>query len=178
MNAVQPSLKYAHVEREQRFLLAALPAEVTSLAARTIRDRYLCGTRLRLRVIEQPGDVPILKLGQKIPMAGEPPMAVAHTTMYLDRADYDALVVVPAQELRKTRRLAELGETTFVVDEFHDQLAGLVLAEVDLGQGGPPLATLPIPSVAEVTTDERFAGGALAALTSDALSELLGEFAL
>ena len=111
-------------------------------------------------------------------MAVEPPMAVAHTTMYLDRADYDALVVMPAEELHKTRRVANLGDATFVVDAFHDQLAGLVLAEVDLGQDSSPLAGLPIPFLADVTSDDRFTGGALAATASDALSRLLSEFTL
>lgn len=104
-------------------------------------------------------------------------MAVAHTTMYLDRNDYEALAVIPADELHKTRRVAEIDDTV-VVDEFHKQLAGLVLAEVDLGEHGSPRPALPIPFVADVTDDERFTGGALAATASDALSRLLGEFAL
>jgi CYTH domain-containing protein len=173
-----PSLKYAHVERERRFLLAAVPAALTSVPARAIHDRYLCGTQLRLRVIEVPGHDRVLKLGQKIRMPGEPPPAVAHTTMYLDRDDYDALAVMPADQLYKTRRVAEMNDTIFVVDEFHQQLAGLVLAEVDLGQPGSPLPGLPIPFLADVTDDDRFTGGALAATTSDALSRLLGEYAL
>lgn len=83
-------------------------------------------------------------------------MAVAHTTMCLDRDGYQALAV----------------------DEFHEELAGLVLAEVDLGEHGSPRPGLPIPFVADVTDDDRFTGGALAATASDALSRLLGEFAL
>lgn len=178
MNAMPPSLKYAHVEREQRFLLAAVPAELISVPARAIHDRYLCGTQLRLRVIEGPDHDPVLKLGQKIRMARRAPVAVAHTTMYLDRSDYEALAVIPADELHKTRRVAEIDDTVVAVDEFHKQLAGLVLAEVDLGEHGSPRPGLPIPFVADVTDDERFTGGALAATASDALSRLLGEFAL
>lgn len=173
-----PSLKYAQVEREQRFLLAAVPAELIAVTARAIHDRYLCGTQLRLRVIEGPGHDPIVKLGQKIRMPGGPPLAVAHTTMYLDRDDYEPLAMIPADELHKTRRSAEIDDTLFVVDEFHDQLAGLVLAEVDLGDHGSPLQGLPIPFVADVTGDERFTGGTLAATGSDGLSEILREFGL
>jgi hypothetical protein len=41
--------KYARVERERRFLLPAPPAAAVAVAPRRIYDRYLTGTRLRLR---------------------------------------------------------------------------------------------------------------------------------
>jgi CYTH domain-containing protein len=178
MNTMPPSLKYAHVEREQRFLLAAVPAELMSVPARAIHDRYMRGTQLRLRLIEGAGSDPVLKLGQKVTMPGEAPLAIAHTTMYLARDDYETLAVIPADELHKTRRVAAINDTVFAVDEFHERLAGLVLAEVDLGERGSPRQGLPIPFVADVTEDDRFTGGALAATASEALSRLLGEFAL
>jgi hypothetical protein len=46
--SVRPG-KYARVERERRFLLAKPPAPSTVTATRVITDRYLVGTRLRLR---------------------------------------------------------------------------------------------------------------------------------
>jgi CYTH domain-containing protein len=177
MNAATLSMKYAHIEREQRFLLAAFPAQLYTVPAKTIYDRYVTGTRLRLRAIEEPGRHPILKLGQKIRMAGELPMAVAHTTMYLDRDDYEALAAMPAEELHKSRRVVRLNEIRVAVDEFQGDLEGLVLAEVDLGENGVPISELPIPFLAEVTGDERFTGGKLASTRSDVLSSLLNEFA-
>jgi len=41
--------KYAHVERERRFRMAESPAPSAVTATRMITDRYLVGTRLRLR---------------------------------------------------------------------------------------------------------------------------------
>lgn len=171
-------MNYAHVEREQRFLLAAIPAQLDIVPAKGLHDRYLCGTQLRLRVVEESGRDPVLKLGQKIRVGGETsPMAVAHTTMYLDRADYEALLVLPAAELHKTRRVIPVGAMTLAVDEFHGDLEGLVLAEVDLGEHAAPISELPVSYLAEVTGDERFTGGMLAVTRSDALSNLLSEFA-
>ncbi|GMA18392.1 hypothetical protein MM440_08690 [Arsenicicoccus piscis] len=67
-------LKYAIVERERRYLVAAIPDGVTTV--RTIIDRYLPGTRLRLReVIEADGTI-THKLGHKIRL-GEGPAEVA-----------------------------------------------------------------------------------------------------
>lgn len=177
MDAVPASMKYAHVEREQRFLLAAVPAQLSTVAARTLRDRYLIGTQLRLRAVERPGHDPVLKLGQKIRMPGEPPVAVAHTTMYLDRRDYDALSAVPAAELHKTRRVLHVAGMAVSVDEFHGDLEGLVLAEIDIGEHGTPVPVLAVPHLSEVTGDDRFTGGKLATTGPVALSRLLSEFA-
>jgi hypothetical protein len=47
--------KYALVERERRFLLAALPSGVRLTGERQIADRYLTGTRLRLRRVTRAG---------------------------------------------------------------------------------------------------------------------------
>jgi hypothetical protein len=47
--------KYALVERERRFLLAALPSGVRLTDERHITDRYLTGTRLRLRRVTRAG---------------------------------------------------------------------------------------------------------------------------
>ena len=44
--------KYARIERERRFLLAGPPPAAAVTARRRITDRYLPGTRLRLRRID------------------------------------------------------------------------------------------------------------------------------
>lgn len=57
-------LTYAVVERERRFLLRRLPDGVVRTSA--IIDRYLLGTRLRLReVVGDDGHV-VRKLGHKV----------------------------------------------------------------------------------------------------------------
>jgi len=58
--------KYARIERERRLLLRQLPAEFATAPRRKLFDRYITGTRLRLR--EKCGeDAPaVFKLTQKI----------------------------------------------------------------------------------------------------------------
>ena len=58
------SLKYAVVERERRFLLASLPDGVVS--TKQIVDRYVTGTRLRLREVREDDGTVIRKLGHKV----------------------------------------------------------------------------------------------------------------
>ncbi|MFE4461919.1 hypothetical protein ACFROC_31595, partial [Nocardia tengchongensis] len=94
------------------------------------------------------------------------PSTVAITNIYLDEDEYKKLCQLPAATLRKTRRVWWVGHHTFVVDEFHGDLAGLLLAEIELLA---PSANLPLPAPIdkEVTADERFSGGYLAHASSD-----------
>ena len=165
--------KYACVERERRFLLAASPLGVPTRQV-LIEDRYLRGTRLRLRRItdlEVGGFRPTYKLTQKIPTAGGAPGLI--TTLYLSADEYTALVGVPADTLRKIRSsFPPLG-----VDVFEGPLHGLVLAEAEFETAADE-ANFPLPTeaLAEVTADGRFSGGRLATLTEVEVADLLSTF--
>jgi hypothetical protein len=116
--------KYAWVERERRFLLAAPPPEPAT-GSRLIFDRYLAGTRLRLRRVEhlQSGTVE-LKLTQKIPAGRPGPVQGLITNIYLSAQEYDRLVALPAAGLSKTRT----SDPPLVIDVFDPPLDGLVQA--------------------------------------------------
>jgi hypothetical protein len=167
--------KYALVERERRFLLRALPPG-TPNARVLIEDRYLVGTRLRLRRmtdVDAPQGQAFYKLTQKIPTPAGTPGLI--TTLYLSAAEYAVLLQVPARSLRKVRwSFPPLG-----VDAFEGHLQGLVLAEVefesdiDQAEFQPPADVL-----AEVTADVRFTGGALATKSAEETRALLAEFGI
>lgn len=101
---------------------------------------------------------------------------MAHTTLYLNQAEYDALRALPGLVLTKTRTVLSWGALTLAVDVFAGQLAGLVMAEVDLGQRAALPADPPVPWVAEVTDDERLTGAALAATSAADLRRLLEQY--
>ena len=138
-------MKYARLESERRFLLAALP-DLASARVLRITDRYLDGTRLRLRLVEEDGRAAVRKLGHKVPHSVS---VNEHTSFYLDEAEYAVLAVLPGHELRKTRRI--LGAWAF--DEHTD---GMLLAETE--QDLDPWFAY----VREVTDEPAFTGGALA----------------
>lgn len=140
------SLKYAHVERERRYLLEALPVMHGARELR-IRDRYLTDTRLRLRTVEEPGHPTVYKLGQKIRLEGV--STNAHTTLYLTAAEHAGLVKLPGRDLTKTRFLDDGWA-------FDVHPSGLLLAETESGQD--PWFGF----VREVTDEEAFSGGSLA----------------
>lgn len=137
-------LKYAHLERERRFLLPKQTFCITAARTLFIQDRYLVGSTLRLRRVEEIGQTPLFKLGQKTRLNSNSPSVIAHTTMYLTEAEFETLSTLPAKTLEKTRLLLPFGEMTLAIDEFSGQLAGLTLAEVDLGVAGSMPESLPI----------------------------------
>jgi CYTH domain-containing protein len=169
--------KYALVERERRFLMAGLPSGGGASARRVdIVDRYLTGTRLRLRRIGSPGSPePELKLTQKVPAAQPGPVRGLITNLYLSPAEYDVLATLPGAELAKTR----LFFPPYAVDVFGPPRGGLVLAEVELDSDADLAACPPPPgSLAEVTCDDRFTGGRLAVTPRAELLGWLAEFGL
>jgi CYTH domain-containing protein len=169
---VTVSLKYAHVERERRWLLATVP-ELTGMPM-GITDQYLVGTRLRLREVTV-GESVQRKLGHKVRLnAG--PGEIACTSLYLDDAEWSMLHGLPAQVLRKQRwRLAQHGQRV-AIDVFGGVLTGLVLAEIDRGSGPDRGLPAGFDVVAEVTHDEAFTGAALAAMTAADLATTVGRY--
>ena len=100
------------------------------------------------------GSIVTRKLGHKVRL-GDDAAEVAHTSLYLDDAEWDVLVALPADVLTKTRTLVPYDGTTVAVDVHAD---GTVVAEIDGGDG--PARELP-PSydvVREVTDEEEFTG--------------------
>jgi CYTH domain-containing protein len=161
--------RYSQTEREQRWLLGQLPEDRHDPVE--ILDHYLTGTRLRLRRVQSRDEV-IWKLGQKVREQNNSPELVKLTNIYLDEQEYLAFVGLDATVLSKTRWRWEFGGRAMAVDAFHGDLAGLVLTEVELGLEDERLGT-PTNAIAEVTDDDRFSGGTLAALSIEAAEALM-----
>lgn len=170
------SRKYALAERERRFLLAGLPDDQPIVRTAQITDRYLVGTRLRLRLsVETAGGstTTVYKLTQKVPAADGGPGLI--TTFYLSQAEYDALATLPMRQLQKTR----YSMPPFGVDVFAPPLHGLTMAEAEFASEADLHAfVIPPFAIAEVTHDARFTGGSLVTMGRDELLQLLASFGL
>jgi CYTH domain-containing protein len=141
-----------------------------AIATVEIEDRYVIGTRLRVRCVRG-GRETIYKLTQKIPNASGGPGLI--TTIHLDAAEHAALCALPCHELRKTRTSIP----PFGVDTFAAPLAGLVLAEVEFESAEELAAFAPsIAVVVEVTDDVRFTGGRLATASWSEVARDLAAF--
>ncbi len=162
--------RYARPEVERRFI-ATVAAPVAD-SSWQIEDRYIDGTALRLRRITANGER-VWKLTQKIRSDPGDPATVAITNMYLTRSEYDLLAALRAATLSKIRSVCVVDDIRFAIDVFDGELTGLRLAEVEV----PDLAArLPRPVWLgrEVTHDDRYSGGRLAASSASDLSTLLG----
>jgi len=146
--------RYAQPEREQRWLLARRPDDLRRPVA--IVDRYIAGTRLRLRRMQSSAGV-THKLGQKVRPDPSSPVLVQLTNIYLSDDEYALLLPLGGHQIGKTRWRWTVGGETLAVDEFSGELAGLVLAEIEL-RPEEPRRPSPSVAVAEVTEDDRFSG--------------------
>jgi CYTH domain-containing protein len=155
---VSVSLKYAVVERERRFLLASLPQGV--VRTRDIIDRYVTGTRLRLREVREDDGTVLRKLGHKVRL-GESPAEVACTNFYLDDQEWAAVSTLPARVLRKKRHMVHRDGLQIAIDLLED---GTLIAEID--DGDRPSDFIPdwLDVVEDVSGDERWTGASLAAV--------------
>jgi CYTH domain-containing protein len=152
--------KYAHIERERRWLVD--PRLRPPLADRTcvlIEDRYVSGTRLRLRrMTELSTGQQSLKLTKKYDCAD--PLARPIVTTYLNNDEYALLANLPATTLIKRRHKVD----GFSLDQFDGPLSGLELAEAECPDDASLAAVQPPTwAIREVSRDSRYDGGALAA---------------
>ena len=168
--------KYARVERERRFLLAGPPPAAAVTASRRITDRYLPGTRLRLRRVDYPDSGSCeFKFTQKVP-AGRPGFVQGLiTNTYLSAGEYDLLASLPAEMLSKTR----LSVPPLSIDVFDPPLHGLVMADVEFSTDEAARSfPLPPAAIAEVTDDARFTGGSLVRARHHDLLAWLGGYGI
>ena len=179
LNASAPpgrELKYARYELERRFLVERPPPE---LAVRTVEitDRYLTGTRIRLRratTVSGDGQGTVTyKLTQKIPAPNGGPGLI--TTFYINKTEHDCFTTLPANTIEKTRTsIPPMG-----VDLFSGPLAGLYLAEAEFMSHKEMEAFMPPAwTIAEVTHDFRFTGGQLAHSDRDDLRRALASYGI
>jgi CYTH domain-containing protein len=158
---VHVPLKYAVVERERRFLVARVPDGVVEV--RQITDRYLTGSRLRLREVVAADGAVTRKLGQKVRLGGGPE-EIACTSIHLDDPEWELLSALPARTLRRTRHIVERDGVRLAVDRLEN---GTLLAEIDDGDRDPRPAPPWLEVISEVSGDERWTGGALSTTLPD-----------
>jgi CYTH domain-containing protein len=116
----------------------------------------------------------IYKLGQKVRVDAGDPQRVKITNMYLSKGEFDQLSVAPATIIAKSRWTLTFDGATFSVDEFKGRHAGLVLAEIELGENDS-LVNMPLFAVADVTHDNEYSGGWLADASEADLLRVISE---
>lgn len=148
-------MKYAVVERERRFLLARLPTGVVT--TRRIVDRYITGTRMRLREVTGDDGTVVRKLTHKVRLEG--PAEVACTNFYLDEQEWALLRSLPARVLHKKRHMVSRDGKVVAVDEHED---GTLVAEIDDQEDPSDHVPAWLDVREDVSNQEAWTGAALA----------------
>jgi len=169
-NTIVPDSKYARIEREKRYLLRELPAEIDRAEAHLqITDNYITGTRLRIRKVRDPKTNKwVVKFTQKFAPDGADFSRTTITNIYLNAVEADTLAVFDSNEIRKNRYPFEFEGRHFSIDVFLGDLLGLVLAETSFDDD-TEMDTFLLPSfaLADVTDNPAFTGGRLCEMTFD-----------
>src|SRR5215475_9588803 len=131
-NTIIPQSKYAHLERERRYLLKDLPEGMTRADPhQQITDNYITGSRLRIRKVRDPRTNKwTVKFTQKFAPNPDDLSRTIITNTYLNALEAEVLSVFDTNEIRKNRYSFEFEGRKFGIDMFLGDLFGLVLAEV------------------------------------------------
>src|SRR5438477_11376774 len=110
-NVVIPESKYAHVERERRYLLPDLPEGLSRADHHLqITDNYITGTRLRIRKVRDPRTNKwVVKFTQKFAPNPTDLSRTIITNIYLNAIEAETLAIFAANEIRKNRYPFEFG---------------------------------------------------------------------
>lgn len=107
--------KYEKIERERRWLVAALPEHLALSSPAEIEDLYLADTLIRVRKMARVNRTEY-KLTKKraLPETGEH----ALTTIYLSEVEYRLFDSLPGRRIQKTRHYFEYASHGCAIDEF------------------------------------------------------------
>jgi|SRR5579872_3106263 len=103
MKVVSPESRFARPEWERRFLLHRFPEHASVTRVQQIADRYIVGTRLRLRRINSSHGGVGFKLTQKLDHGADGAFQGNLATIYLAEEEYNVFAALPARLLEKTR---------------------------------------------------------------------------
>ena len=176
-NTIVPESKYAHIERERRYLLQDLPEGLNRADHHLqITDNYLTGTRLRIRKVRDPKTNKwVVKFTQKFAPNENDLSRTMITNLYLNATEAEILSIFEANEIRKNRYYFDFAARRYSIDMFIGDLFGLVLAETSF-ETDEELDNFQMPpfAIADVTNNEIFSGGKLSELTfADVKNEIL-----
>ena len=158
VNSDVMSQKYARLEIERRWLVPGdVSALIDGLPSSEIEDRYLVGTRLRLRTVTSPDGSTQRKFCKKY--AASPDKTFESiTNLYLTDQEFQVLAALPAAVSRKRRHRLVQGSL-----DLYTQPAGVAIFEIEFTSESEARA-FRAPSFVgiEVTGEEAYSGATLA----------------
>ena len=163
--------KYNRIEYERRFLVEPNSdwRSCVEPYSKVLEDKYLRGTRLRLRrLTDSDSGRQVFKLTKK--EVSDSPYFGTISRILLSEAEYEIFARLDGDEIRKTRYYHHYKNRVFSIDVFEGELAGLVLCETEAESLEDLMRAEPPPySRIEVTEDGFFTGGNLCRTSNEEL---------
>lgn len=156
--------KYAQGELERRFLIRNHPEILDNLPSKTIIDRYLDNTALRVRKVIDGEDVQY-KFTKKLPHHSNGIKVQWVSTIYISREEYEILMQLPGKLIQKKRYYytPPSGEVIGIDEiELAREKKKIWIAEVEFQELKEVSYVLPLPHDREITGEERYLGNELA----------------
>ena len=168
----EESRKYTRVEFERRFLVSPDSDWQGHIQpySKLLQDRYISGTRLRLReMIDLDSGRKLIKPTKK--EASETPYFRRISRILLASDEFKVFAELDAFEIKKTRYYCTSFGSVFSIDVFTGELEGLILAEAEAESLDELMLIEPPPFVrCEVTENAFFDGGNLCRVSCEELS--------
>jgi CYTH domain-containing protein len=157
----QPKYSLAEIERRWLVDLDAI-GNLSILPYRDIEDRYIAGSRLRLRRIVDPEKGATFKLVKKY--GKDTALSEAITNLYLSEEEYQLLLALPGSDTFKRRYTISGG----VLDIYLRPNKGLAVFEVQFADEASAKLYQPPPfAIREVTSEHQYSGASLAGVMAD-----------
>lgn len=170
--------KYSRIEYERRFLVAqnADWKNFVEPYSKTFEDKYVTGTRARLRILtDSDSSRRLIKLTKKF--ESDSPYFQMISTIILSSAEYRIFDALEGKRLKKVRYYHNYRGQIFSIDVFENELNGLVLCETECADLEDLMSVEPPAYInCEVTEDDFFKGGNLCRATRIDLADKLSAF--
>jgi CYTH domain-containing protein len=153
--------KTAVTEYYRLFLIEKLPDPLTPASSHIqIFDNYIDGTRMRLRLVRDPGTKAWTRILQQRFTVGEDDASVTKLAeIHLNDAEYSLFEQFEGHEIRKNRYFHEFDRVNVAFDIYLGELWGLNTALVEFSTGEAMREFEPPPfAVIEITGDPFFRG--------------------
>lgn len=150
------------IEKERTYLLKYIPDGLFNCPSKDMSDHYIPLSVIHptLRIRKQGEAMMITK---KVPLNETDKSIQEEQTIVLNQSEYESLIQAPHKIIQKTRYYYPRQWYTCEIDVFTGSLEGLVIVDIEFTDTAS-MKSNPMPEfcLAEITQDERIAGGMIA----------------
>lgn len=164
------------IELEKTYILKNIPFQLGQYPNKEIIDYYMPvdqdHPQLRLRK-----RWPLLEMTKKTLVKEGDASTQREETIYLSKAEYEALSAIPSKKIRKIRYYVPYEWLILEIDVFQDDLDWLFLMDIEFpDKNTMEIFVMPDFCLADVTQNEMFAWGLLCGKTYASISSLIRQY--